>query len=35
MIEDFYQAYVNRVATDPRGHAMDYLHAYMTIAKAA
>jgi len=35
VIEDFYQAYVDRVPTDPRGHAMDYVHAYMTIAKAA
>ena len=35
VIEDFYQAYVDRVTTDPRGHAMDYVHAYMTIAKAA
>lgn len=35
VIEDFYQAYVDRVAADPRGHAMDYVHAYMTIAKAA
>ena len=33
VIEDFYQAYVDRVAADPRGHAMDYVHAYMTIAK--
>ena len=35
VIEDFYQAYVDRVTTDPRGQAMDYVHAYMTIAKAA
>ena len=35
VIEDFYQAYVDRVTTDPRGHAMDYVHAQMTIAKAA
>ena len=34
VIEDFYEADVDRVATVPRAHAMDFGHAYMSIDKA-
>ena len=34
LINDFYQAYIDLVADDPTGHAMDYVHAYLTIYKA-
>ena len=35
LINDFYQAYIDRVADDPTGHAMDYVHAYLTVRKQA
>jgi len=33
IIEDYYGAYHSRVLEDPRGHGMDYVHAYMTISR--
>jgi hypothetical protein len=33
IVERFYQSYEDLVRADPRGHAMDYVHAYMVIAK--
>ena len=35
IIEDYYGTYRSRVATDPDGHGMDYVHAYMVISKQA
>lgn len=34
IIRDYYQTYQHRVAADPDGHAMDYVHAYMVMSKA-
>jgi len=33
LIEAYYAMYEDQVATNPVGHAMDYVHAYMTIEK--
>ncbi len=33
LIEDFYGEYHRLVLDDPRGHGMDYVHAYMTISR--
>jgi SAM-dependent methyltransferase len=33
IIEDYYGTYRDQVAGNPTGHAMDYVHAYMVIAK--
>ena len=33
IIEDYYGSYHQRVMDDPDGHGMDYVHAYMTIAR--
>ncbi len=33
LIEDYYQLYHQRVMTDPTGHGMNYVHAYMTISR--
>lgn len=33
LIHDFYHTYETRVAQDPANHAMDYVHAYITISK--
>ena len=33
IIQNFYQAYETRVAQKPDHHAMDYVHAYITISK--
>ncbi len=35
LIDRYYSAYQDRVRADPAGHAMDYVHAYMTIRKHA
>lgn len=35
ILDDFYQAYRSRVLDVPAGHAMDYVHAYMTVVKVA
>jgi len=35
IIEDYYGSYRDQVADDPVGHAMDYVHAYMVIAKVS
>ena len=35
LIEQYYKTYEQQVAADPAGHAMDYVHAYMTIEKVA
>ncbi len=35
IIDRYYAEYQNRVQQSPVGHAMDYVHAYMTIHKAA
>ncbi len=34
IIRHYYDTYEQQVASDPTGHAMDYVHAYMTIEKA-
>jgi len=34
IIEDYYGTYRSQVSASPDGHAMDYVHAYMVIAKA-
>lgn len=34
IIENYYDTYRQQVTSDPTGHAMDYVHAYMTIEKA-
>jgi len=34
IIDDFYNAYETMVREAPEGHAMDYVHVYLTIAKA-
>jgi len=33
VVERFYQSYVDLVRDDPAGHAMDYVHIYMVVAK--
>ena len=33
LIEDYYSTYHQMVVDDPKGHGMDYVHAYTTIAK--
>lgn len=33
IIHNFYSTYESRVADNPEGHAMDYVHAYTTISK--
>jgi hypothetical protein len=33
IIDGFYQAYVDEVAADPEGHAMDYVHIILDIEK--
>jgi len=33
IINDYYQSYHDRVMNNPKGHGMDYVHAYMTISK--
>ena len=33
IIEDYYGTYQNLVASNPDGHGMDYVHAYMVISK--
>ena len=33
LVEDFYDAYRDLVRAAPEGHGMDYVHAYITIAK--
>lgn len=33
IIEDYYESYKNHVRHTPEGHGMDYVHAYMIIAK--
>lgn len=35
LIDRYYAAYQDRVRDEPAGHAMDYVHAYMTIRKDA
>ncbi len=34
IIEDYYARYADRVRAEPEGHGMDYVHAYLVIAKA-
>ena len=34
IIDNFYQAYANEVAADPKGHAMDYVHIILDIEKS-
>ena len=33
LVDLFYQRYEDRVAADPTGHAMDYVHCYLAIEK--
>ena len=33
IVDDFYQAYLDEVAADPEGHAMDYVHIILDIEK--
>ena len=33
LINRFYDSYEERVRASPAGHGMDYVHAFMTIAK--
>jgi hypothetical protein len=33
LVDAFYQSYEDLVAKDPAGHAMDYVHCYMTVEK--
>jgi hypothetical protein len=33
IVDDFFQRYEDRVATNPDGHAMDYVHCYLAIEK--
>ena len=33
LIENYYDTYRQKVIKDPKGHGMDYVHAYMTIKK--
>lgn len=34
IVDAFYQRYEDRVASDPNGHAMDYVHCYLAVEKA-
>ena len=33
IVDAFYQRYEDRVASDPNGHAMDYVHCYLAVEK--
>jgi hypothetical protein len=33
IVDEFYQSYESEVASNPDGHAMDYVHAIMVIEK--
>jgi hypothetical protein len=33
ILDNFYGAYEDRVRTAPQGHAMDYVHIYLVLAK--
>jgi len=33
IVDTFYQRYEDRVASDPSGHAMDYVHCYLAVKK--
>ncbi|MGZ0217878.1 MAG: SAM-dependent methyltransferase, partial [Acidimicrobiales bacterium] len=33
IVDSFYQRYQDHVAADPAGHAMDYVHIYLTCRK--
>ena len=33
IVDTFYQRYEDRVASDPSGHAMDYVHCYLAVEK--
>ena len=35
IVDDFYKRYEDRVASDPDGHAMDYVHCYLAVRKIA
>ncbi len=35
IVDQFYRAYEDTVAANPRGHAMDYVHCFMVITKTA
>jgi len=35
IVDEFYKRYEDRVASDPDGHAMDYVHCYLAIMKIA
>ena len=35
IVDTFYQRYEDRVASDPSGHAMDYVHCYLAVKKTA
>ena len=35
IVDAFYKRYEDRVASDPDGHAMDYVHCYIAIRKIA
>lgn len=35
LVDEFYQRYEDEVAADPDGHAMDYVHIYLTMEKTA
>ena len=35
IVDTFYQRYEDRVAADPSGHAMDYVHCYLAVEKTA
>jgi hypothetical protein len=35
IVDTFYQRYKDRVASDPSGHAMDYVHCYLAVKKTA
>ena len=34
IVDQFYQRYEDRVADNPDGHAMDYVHCYLSMEKA-
>jgi hypothetical protein len=33
LVDEFYNRYEDRVANDPDGHAMDYVHCYLAMRK--
>ncbi len=33
IVDRFYRSYVDLVRDDPAGHAMDYVHIYMVVAR--